>query len=307
MVNIKMPKHYWDVFNRALNVIKSFCNLDFEHSFELLFLNGFKNKEKLINVKENSNKIKEILFDGKMVVKNNDFILELEKWITCFENEDGDYDLTPKELSSISRNLDFVIRIWLGQWHNFQDLLWICRNEEGEPLSSVFYMPYNQDHMITACRNRMLPIFVREGICNPGVSFGIYSEILHDDIRILYGIYKALEFAVTGNPSDRDIVRYHDVPVSIKFPYKEEFTVSTYAETKKWLDEHPVPGFINDTKKSYVEEEKTKELYVYLNDMQSILVCKGDKIFVCENNFLEVEKDGKLYTYNYNMLSKKEV
>ena len=298
MVNIKMPEHYWNVLNRALNIAKSFYNLDFANAFELLFSTGFKKEEKVIITSENANEVKNILFANKLVNKNETVISELSHYLTCFEGGDGDYDLTAKEALSIAKYLDFVSRIWLGQWCRFQEILWAFKNADGEPFTSVFYMPYDKELKITICRNKMLPVFIEEGICGTGASFGIYSDVLHDDVRILYGIYKALQFAVNGNPSDRDIVKHFDTPVEIRFPYKEIFVVKTYEETKKWLNEHPIPSFINDTKPSYAEDENTKDLYVYLNDMHSLLVKEGDKIFVCENNCLEIEKDGKLYTYN---------
>jgi hypothetical protein len=285
-----MPDNYWNVLNKALKTVKYFYSLDFENAFTLLYTNSFKSNQPIVDVKNNSNKLKDILFEKHSVTPNDYTISNIDAYLKSIEQKNGDYEFISTDIVSLINYLDFIIRVWIGQWENLTDIVRACKYESKE-----FFI--SKESEIAKCRNSMFPIFKEKGVdARLGTSLGIYSDVFCEDVIILYGIYKALKFSISGSYADKDFVRKSDKPVYIQFPYKETFVVSSYEATKEWLDNHPMPGEIA-TRQSYIADEETKQLYVYVNMYHSVLVEPDDKIFVCENRNLKIEKKIKYYRY----------
>lgn len=284
---IKMPKEYWSTLNTSLKVAEYFWNLDFTNAFKCLFENGFLKDNDICNVEKEAEEVKKLLFDNRTDICKNIFIINrIKGYRKKFENQDDACEIMFNDLTDIAHHIDFVIRIWIGQWQELQQLACSCYDKAGNHFTAYAYMSPEIKAEIMKCRNRMLPAFAKNGIWGYSY-FSIYSPALNNDVRILYGIYKALCFATTGDPYYRETVNNLDRIVSITFPYKEEYIVKNLPDTKKWLADHPLFFFAKE-RPSFLQDGK--ELFLVVNDNYLITVKEGDKIFVCQNNLLQIEK-----------------
>ena len=303
MVTIKMPKNYWQTLYFALDVAEDFYRLKFEDGFEKLFANAFA--EKQINEVNCAPKYSEMLLNTlfpngyKNVIGNiahADFIHAMHMY---FENGDDDYNLSVDELNRITPYIDFVIRMWLGQWGELQHIVSVCTYEDVTPVDSHFFMESDKEMKVTKCRQWMIPAFNAYRITGANASFGIYSDKLNDDIRILYGIYKAIRFAISGSSRDDEIVKGTDKQVVVKFPYVDSMIVESNEQAIEWLEKYPVPSFSGPVK-SYVVDNGV--VYAYIRDTLSIALAPGTKVFVNQNGRFDVERDGTLYNYRHKAI-----
>ena len=300
MFTMTMPEHYWDVLTSALCAAEEFYKLDFANGFERVFSNAFAEDNTVSCAEKHSYEILNTLFPVGLenVVISNEHVALINKAKSAFEKKNGEYELTDDELSNVSIYLDLIIRIWLGQWGELQKIVSVCKYKDGSHVNDYFFMDTDDEVAVIKHRHQMIPMFAEHRILSANASFGIYSQVLHDDIRILYGIYKAIRFALYGSSRDIEIVKNSDEPIVIKFPYVDEVTIVDHEQVTEWLDKYPMPDFMGP-KKSYVIDGG--KLYVYINDYVSIEVVPGTKIYVNKNGRLEVERDGKLYNYRHKV------
>ena len=301
MVTIKMPENYWKTLHFALDVAEDFYNFNFENGFEKLFANAFVKNNTVNCAKKYSDIILDTLFPNGTsgVVGNKSHADLIHAFNVYFENGDDEYELSVDEFNRISPYLDFVIRMWLGQWGELQKIVSVCTYDDGTPVDTYFFMDSPKEQKVIECRQKMIPAFNEHHITGTNASFGIYSDKLNDDIRIIYGIYKAFRFAVGGNSRDDEIVTGKDKQVYVKFPYVDSHVVESNETAIEWLEQYPIPSFSGPARSYVVDGDN---VYVYIKDGLSILISPGTKIFVNQNGRLDVERDGTLYNYRHKAI-----
>ena len=300
MVTIKMPDNYWKSLSFALDVAEDFYSLRFADGFEKLFANAFTENNEVSCAERHSNEILATLFDRGLdgVSGTEATVAVIQKLKAEFAKGDGEYDLTDNEMGIVAEHLDFVIRIWLGQWGELQKVVSRCHYANGDSIDDYYFMEDTKERAIIAHRHEMLPVFAINRIMSPNSSFGIYSGLLNDDVRILYGLYKSIRFSLSGLSHDDEIVRNSDKPVIIQYPYVDEVVVENNEQAMKWLDKHPTPSFSGSAQSYILDGDK---VYVYIRDNLSIEIAPGTKIYANKNGRLDVERDGNLYNYRHKV------
>lgn len=298
MFTIEMPKNYWKLLFFALETAKEFYSLNFTKGFSNVFEKTFDDNLEVNAIKVHSDAILKELFGDEytQIYCDKKTVDSISNYENIFKSENGEYDLTDENLYEIINYLDFVIRIQLGQWGELQRVVNVSHYGNGEIVNHCYFMDDDIENNILKHRNQMFTLFH----LNSNAFFGIYSYKIKDDVRILYGLLKALKFSISGNFNDTERVRKYDKPVKIKFPYVDEIVVENNEQAKKWLDKHPIKNIANQNINSYTVANGI--VYVYVNDTISIAINPGTKIYACKNGCLEVERDGHLYSYNCNVI-----
>ena len=299
MVTISMPKNYWDTLNSALSVAEKFYTFNFNDAFIGTSEIAFNSDVEKHNVEFYAEAILKLMFPSGIsnISYNPDRLAELRKYQTMFKSgEDGEFDLNTEDMSKIASHIDFVMRICMGQWDNLQNIICNSMNMSGQYIDTCLFMDELMLRDIAEIRGQMLPIFLANGIRTSHASFGIYSDMLHDRVCILYGLYKALRFSVTGSAFDTETVRNSDKPVIITFPYVDSHVVGNHDLLINWLSKYPVGDTFAQKAVYIVDDGKT---YVYFNDVASVAVEQGDVIYASVNGRLTIEKGDKIYNYRY--------
>ena len=288
-VKIAMPNEYWKLLKKSLNIANDFFNLNFVRAFSELFNDAFVTENDVYNVEEFSKKMLYLFVGTETYTDRYD---KIDKLFSKMSFQNGDYQLEEEDLSFISHILDFIIRIWIGQWHELDKVI---------SIKSDSFITFNEEinRTITEIRNEMIPKFKKRGILSPYASFGIYSKELSEDIRKIYGIYKKIRFVLFGDTRDSSICDVNYMQnIYIELPNKSEFIVgSDLSGVKVFLDslKSKYDVYSRSKKVSYVEEYGN--LYVYVNDMLSVRVDKGTKIIVQYNRWPVIERDGKIFNF----------
>lgn len=200
--------------------------------------------------------------------------------------------ITDKELRILKYAMDLHIRIALGQIE--ETARWICGNSTEK--IEKFY-----DYVFLSEEERRAISLHLTNIANPkfknsenyifrstGVSFGIFSKEVNDDIRKLYDVYKVLMFesgcgGVYGYKPSKSSNELDKLPM-IYFPIKDAMTFK--GEDEYFLD------FVQNAK-YHKDDDK---IYLPYDENLSILLEYGDKIFKKYNNWFVIEKKfGKRY------------
>lgn len=292
MVKIEMPVKYWKALHRALDTASALMDLKFEKAFNSIVKYSYREQFIHRDIDALSKEIHNTIF-GSAKIKTDDVGKKIKGYKKILAAKDGEYDFSNDDFGYIARALDLTIRVALGQW---DELTWAYMNYlvDGER----FITQEKQDNTKTKLayiRNQMIPLFSMHNVHGSAASFGIYSPTLANEIGYMYGIYKAIKFATQGNPSDEEIVKNSDKPVSIIFPYDKSFVVESMEQVKAELENQMVPDYAF-SHNIFVEEEDGS-IYVYYRHGLAIKVDIGTKINICHNGWPEIERDGKIYNY----------
>lgn len=209
----------------------------------------------------------------------------LEKIIVKIgDSLNGERDLSFDEMNQICNALEFVDRLWLGQWNELAKVLtdkWILGDDE---LTTVNLL-----------RDNITDAYSRKGISGYA-SYGIYSTELKDEIRLIYAFQKVYRYEKTAIGVDSTPFKLYDDLSSetpkITLPYKESVTFGTEEEIKEYAEKYMASQ--NTGSLFYVEMRKIlfedTGIYFPTNPQISYLVEPGDTIHLKQNGFFIVEK-----------------
>lgn len=249
---LKAAKAFYEGSSEELIVfVKNGFNVD------VAYVKGYENAMKELNEKIISNGL------DRCLIK-----LLSEALAIIAQSDKTRLRICKEVFETVCLTVEKVIRFWLGDWDKM-----------------IF--SFNLD--ISYCRDKILNIYRKNGISLYG-NLGIYNNIVKDDVRVLYLLFKDYMYETYAEGVYDEIPQIEGIKrIKTVFPYREIIIFSEQEEIKQYMQEvnaEQKSVFLFDNHKKVVED-RGYYFPVYANTYRKVV--PGDRVHRKINGYFVVE------------------